>query len=301
VSGAIELNGLRKVFGARVAVDQLTLTIPAGECHGLIGPNGAGKTTTFSMIAGYLRPSAGSVRVSGSDPAKPGAVKGKLGVLPQDAQLPGGTSVGVLLTYWARLSEVEAPEPSAREALERVGLLDAWPLDPLQLSHGMAKRVALAQALLGAPSVLLLDEPTAGLDPKVAALVRSTVRAAKGRHTIVISSHNLQELEELCDAATILDRGRVAQTGAMTDLTARSGEIRLHVRGDAPREALRAVRGCVEVVPEEGGWLLLRYDSRVAPGEDVTTAALAVLIASGCKISEVVRGRKLEQRVLEVT
>ena len=109
---AIELNGVTKRFGAKVAVNKVNLTVPQGQVYGLIGPNGAGKTTTFSMMCGFLHPTSGSLKVMGVPPSPPGALKGKLGALPQDAILPPGWEIGELLTYWARLSQL--PSPSAR-------------------------------------------------------------------------------------------------------------------------------------------------------------------------------------------
>ncbi|MFY0523514.1 ABC transporter ATP-binding protein [Archangium gephyra] len=227
---AIEILEATRRFGTKVAVDGVSLSIQRGEVYGLIGPNGAGKTTTFSMMCGYLRPTRGTVRVMGVDPFADGALKGKIGVLPQDAMLPGGWKVGPLLMYWARLSGLDAPEKEARTSLERVGLMEAWGVDTHALSHGMAKRAALAQALMGRPPLVLLDEPTAGLDPRIANQVRQVIREMKDQQTtVVVSSHNLQELEQLCDAAAILDRGKLAQAGTMAELTAQGAEFRVQV------------------------------------------------------------------------
>src|SRR4029453_12783210 len=127
------------------------------------------------------------------------------------------------------------PEAAARIALERVQLPDAWDASPRALSHGVAKRVALAQALLGEPALLLLDDPTAGLDPRAAAEVRSLLSGLRGQRTVIISSHNLAELERLCDAAPLLHPGKAAQDGTMAQVTRRAAEFSLQVsRGDVP-------------------------------------------------------------------
>src|SRR6185295_16960630 len=177
-------------------------------------------------------------------PGKAGALKRRVGVLPQDAVLPFGVKVGWLLTYWGKLSGLPQPEREAKESLEKMGLPNAWGMEPQELSHGMGKRVAMAQALMGAPPVLLLDEPTAGLDPKIAAQVRSVIRDAKGKQTVVVSSHNLQELEELCDRAAILDRGKLQQAGTISELTSRSAEFRVQIaRGTVPLDEVQRLAG----------------------------------------------------------
>jgi ABC-2 type transport system ATP-binding protein len=208
---AVRVSGLTKRFGSKTAVDGVTLEIAAGEVFGLIGPNGAGKTTTFSMLAGYLRPSEGTVEVLGFAPTAVDALRARLGVLPQDAVLPAGDTVGEFLVHMARLQDVPKTKAveCARQALDEVDGRDWWAQRCGSLSHGMGKRVALAQAFLGQPDVVLLDEPTAGLDPRVAWEVRRIIKAKKGRLAIVISSHNLQELEEICDSAGILDHGKL--------------------------------------------------------------------------------------------
>jgi len=299
---AIELVNVSKRFGSKLAVNQVSLSVEEGACFGLIGPNGAGKTTTFSMMCGFLFATEGQLRILGVDPQKPGALRGRVGVLPQDAQLPTYSRVGPLLSYWAKLSGLANPDTEARNALERVGLADAWGLEPGALSHGMAKRAAMAQALMGDPPVVLLDEPTAGLDPKIAAQVRQVIREMKGKQTVVVSSHNLSELEELCDAAAILDRGRLVKAGSMTELTARSAEFRVRIaKGDVPLPELRALRGCASATLAASGELTIGFDSRALPPEEMITQTVALLLSRGVLILEVTRGHSLEHRVLELT
>ena len=299
---AIELREVVKRFGPKVAVDRVSLTVERGQCYGLIGPNGAGKTTTFSLICGYLFPDRGDIRVLGMRPRQPGALKQKVGALPQDAALPPWSHVGALLEYWAELQGLADAERSAREALELVGLSEAWTMAAPALSHGMAKRVSMAQALMGSPELILLDEPTSGLDPRIAAQLRQLIRELKSRQTIVVSSHNLQELEELCDAAAILDRGTVMQFGSMSELTAMGAEFRVQVaRGDVPLGELKALRGCTGASLDPSGLLTVNFDHRQVAPEEIITQTVALLAARGALISSVTRGRKLEPRVLELT
>jgi ABC-type multidrug transport system ATPase subunit len=302
---AIRLLQVRKTFGATVAVDDLSLRIPAGSVYGLIGPNGAGKTTTFSMLAGYLAPTRGDVRVLGHAPTDVDALRGRIGVLPQDALLPAGDRVGEFLVYAARLQDVPPSKAVqvAREVLAEVDGSGWWDTACGALSHGMAKRVALAQALLGAPEVVLLDEPTAGLDPRVAYEVRQIVSARKGRCTLIVSSHNLQELEQLCDAAAILDRGRVIAEGTMAELTASTDEIRVKLApGPVPLAAVREIKTVARAsFDEDSRELAIHFDPRSVDAEAVIGAVLTVLLHESARISGVTKGRGLEKRVIEMT
>jgi ABC-2 type transport system ATP-binding protein len=298
---AIHLEGVSKRFGEKLAVKDLSLQVPRGSVYGLIGPNGAGKTTTFSMMCGYLAPSAGRLEVMGVDPGVSGALKGRLGALPQDAVLPPGWETGALLTYWARLSGLADPAGEARSALERVGLMEAWRVQTQALSHGMAKRAAMAQALMGAPPLVLLDEPTAGLDPRVAAQVRALIKEMRGRQTVVVSSHNLQELEELCDAAAILDRGVLARAGTMGELTGQAAEFRVQIaRGLVIPPELMQLEGVSDARLESETVLLVRFDGQLHRPEDVISRTVAHLLSTGVLILGVSRGQKLEERVLEL-
>jgi len=312
---AVRLRGVTKRFGAKTAVDAVTLSIERGSVYGLIGPNGAGKTTTFSMMAGYLHPSEGSLEVLGHAPEAVDALRARLGVLPQDALLPATDRVGELLVHMALLQELPANKAAslAKAALDEVDGGAWWSQRCGSLSHGMAKRVALAQAFLGEPEVVLLDEPTAGLDPRVAYEMRQLIKAKKekARCTIVISSHNLQELEEICDAAAILDRGRVVAQGTMSELTAANEEVRIKVKSGTRRGSqdgqvnvakLREV-SLVRTVDfdEEAGEILVSFERKTTDAETVIGAVLWVLLNNKVLISAVNKGRGLEQRVMALT
>ncbi|AKQ66867.1 ABC transporter, ATP-binding protein [Myxococcus hansupus] len=297
---AIELFGVSKRFGPKVAVSGVSFSVPRGSVYGLIGPNGAGKTTTFSMMCGYLYPSEGTLKVMDVDPTTPGALKGRLGALPQDAVLPPGWEVGALLTYWARLSALANPEREAREALDKVGLMEAWKVQTQALSHGMAKRAAMAQALMGSPPLVLLDEPTAGLDPRIAAQVRQVIRDMKGRQTVVVSSHNLQELEELCDAAAILDKGTLAQAGTMSELTGQGAEFRVQIaKGQVIIPELTAMPHVTDARMESDTVLRVSFSGGVAP-EEVISHVVRHLLQHDVLILGVSRGQRLEDRVLQM-
>ena len=302
VDAALSFEGVTKRYGRTVALDRVSFRVRTGSCHGLVGPNGAGKTTTFGLAAGFLRAGTGTARVLGRDPHDRGPHRPRLGVLPQDAALPAYLDVGTLLTTWARLSGEPRPEAAARVALEHVALPEVWDSSPRTLSHGVAKRVALAQALLGEPALLLLDEPTAGLDPRAAAEVRSLLAGLRGQRTVVISSHNLQELERLCDAVTVLDHGRVVQDGTLADVTRRAAEFSIQVsRGDVPMPQIRLLPGVAQLELSPSGRLLVRLSPDAPPAEDVIASVLEVLLARGVRVTSLTQGSSLEQRVLDVT
>jgi ABC-2 type transport system ATP-binding protein len=302
---AIDLRGVVKRFGAVTAVNDVTLEVPDGSVFGLIGPNGAGKTTTFSMLAGYLKPTSGDIYVLDRTPDAVFALKGKVGVLPQDALLPANEKVGEFLIYLAELSGMRAGEAkrAVETVLTEVEGLDWWSTRCGALSHGMAKRVGLAQALLGEPRVILLDEPTAGLDPRVAYGVRQLVKSRKGRCTLVISSHNLQELEEICDYAAILDRGQLVTHGSMAELTASSSEIRVELaRGPIPEEPVRLIEGVKTVSFDKASReLCITFDRSAADAEEMIRRVMFVLYQHQARISGISKGRGLEQRVIELT
>ena len=306
---AVRVAKLTKKFGSKVAVDDVTLNIKAGSVYGLIGPNGAGKTTTFSMLAGYLQPTHGTVEMLGFAPSHVDELRGRLGVLPQDALLPAGDRVGQFLTHMARLQNIAKAdaEKAARDTLAEVDGKDWWDQRCGSLSHGMAKRVALAQALLGEPEVVLLDEPTAGLDPRVAYEVRQLIKLRKGRCTMIVSSHNLQELEEICDAAAVLDRGRLVASGSIAELTAASAEVHIKLAraqgAPLPIPALREIPIVKRVEHDEERRELIVYFERgpQVDAETVIEAVLRVLLNHRVRISGVTKGRGLEQRVMELT
>ncbi len=315
---AVRLTQVTKRFGAKTAVDGVTMKIKAGLVYGLIGPNGAGKTTTFSMMAGYLKPTEGAIEMLGFAPTSVDELRSRVGVLPQDAILPASDTVGEFLLHMARLQDIpkDKAETAAREVLAEVDGRDWWKLRCSSLSHGMAKRVSLAQAIMGEPEVVLLDEPTAGLDPRIAYEVRQIVKSRRGRCTLIVSSHNLQELEEICDAAIILDRGRVVAHGTIQELTAASEEIHVKLApmvadyrtGDAAPSLSAAIAGVRDLpmvkrveFDEEKYELVVHFEKKTVDAETVIGGVLWVLLNHRARISSVSKGRGLEQRVMELT
>lgn len=209
----ITCNNLSKHYGNNRALDGVSFELQSGSPIALVGPNGAGKTTLFSLLCGFIRPTKGSITLLGHNPGSPELLK-QMAALPQDASLDPNFSIHAQLSYLARLQGMTAKNASneALRVLELVELAHVAKDKPASLSHGMAKRVAIAQALMGSPKLVLLDEPTAGLDPANAKAIRDLVKGLSGETTFIISSHNLDELEKLCDQVLYLDKGKLSQS-----------------------------------------------------------------------------------------
>jgi ABC-2 type transport system ATP-binding protein len=219
---AVAVRGLVKRFGAKVAVAGLDLEIPEGCFFGLVGPNGAGKTTTMRMLTGLLRPDAGTVIVASCDVwADPAAAKARIGVLPEDLRLYDRLTGAELVTYVGLLRGLDAAVVAERatELLDVLGLSEAADHLVADYSHGMRKKVALAAALLHAPSVIFLDEPFEAIDPVSARHIRSVLeRFTSSGGTVVFSSHVMEVVERLCDRVAVVVEGRIVAEGPIEEL-----------------------------------------------------------------------------------
>ena len=206
----IQCNNITKRYGRTLALDGVTLSLEAGAPIALIGPNGAGKTTLFSLLCGFLRATSGDVKIMGYAPSD-SKLHGRLAALPQDANLDPRFTVGHQLVLLARLQGMSSSvaNKEVRRVLDKVGLPEVIATKPEALSHGMRKRVMLAQALMGSPELILLDEPTAGLDPPNVKVMRSLIAEAASNATFIISSHNLDELEKVCQSVVHLEKGKL--------------------------------------------------------------------------------------------
>jgi len=226
---ALETMSLTRRFGTLTAVDGLTLSIPRATIFGLLGPNGAGKTTTLKMLTTLLPPSAGTARVDGLDVVRqPREVRRRIGYVPQLVSAEGALTAWENLMVFARLYGVPRRErrERVREALELIGLQDAAQVIVKRFSGGMIRRLEIAQAVIHRPSVLLLDEPTVGLDPVARRTVWEHVRELRLRlgTTVLLTTHYMEEADELCDAVAILHLGKVAALGAPQQLKSLVGE-----------------------------------------------------------------------------
>lgn len=224
----IEVEGLRKTYGDRVAVDGISFRVQAGRIFGLLGPNGAGKTTTISCLSGLLTPTSGAVRVNGYDVRTEGrAARRSLGVVPQELALYPEISAAENLRYWGAVQGLTGAElePSVQAILARVGLADRAKEPVKAFSGGMKRRLNLAIGLVHGPRVILLDEPTVGVDPQsrghILELIRE--RAAAGC-AVLYTTHYMGEAEGLCDHFSIIDDGRIIADGSLDELLERAGD-----------------------------------------------------------------------------
>ncbi|WP_127571707.1 ABC transporter ATP-binding protein [Georgenia faecalis] len=240
---ALEVDSLRKRYGARTAVDGLSLTAATGAITAVLGPNGAGKTTTIECCEGLRRPDAGSIRVLGLDRAAASSaplLRERVGVMLQDGGLPLAPRAGAVLDHLARLHA--DPEPPAR-LLERLGLTDVAGTRVRRLSGGQRQRLALAGALVGRPELAFLDEPSAGLDPQSRHAVWDLLRELRaGGTSVILNTHLMDEAEALADHVVVIDHGRVVAEGTPAALTG-GARIRVVLRAGAVSPGTAAAGG----------------------------------------------------------
>ncbi|HVU37378.1 MAG TPA: ABC transporter ATP-binding protein [Opitutales bacterium] len=302
---ALRLDGIRKNYGSLRALDGLSLEVPRGSIFGLVGPNGAGKTTTFAIMCGLLQPDSGAVSVLGGGPFSPRTMRGRLTALPQDAALGRDLTVTDLLTYLGRLQGIPRGQIRSEVAriLKLVDLADRAQSRAKTLSHGMLRRVGIGQAFLGNPELVLLDEPTNGLDPRQAHEIRQFIATQRGHRAVVISSHNLHEIETICDRMALIDHGRLVRAGTISEITGQNEEVCITLgAGPAPLELLKAALA-PDIVAWEEAARTFRISYRSNAGheaEEVIGAALRVLLENGARISTVERGQSLERAFLEL-
>ncbi len=220
----IEVEGVTKDYGPFTAVSNLSFSVEAGEILGFLGPNGAGKTTTMRILTGFFPPSAGSARVAGHDVvSEPLAAKAKIGYLPETPPLYPEMSVVDYVHFVAHIKGVPSAERNQKveSALERCSLTEVRDKLCAKLSKGFRQRVGLAQALVHDPEVLILDEPTAGLDPRQIGETRELIKSLGGDHTVILSTHILPEVSMTCDRVVIINRGRLVAHGTPASLANR--------------------------------------------------------------------------------
>jgi ABC-2 type transport system ATP-binding protein len=256
----IEVSGIRKLYGELVALDEVSFEVKKGQIVGFLGANGAGKTTTMDIICGCLGASAGYAKIAGFDVfEQPLEVKKRIGYLPDEPPIHEDMQVEEFIHYVAKLRKVPSGERQSRvdEVMERLSLGDMRDRLIANLSKGYRQRVGLAQALIHQPEVLILDEPTEGLDPNQIIQIRELIRSLKGEHTILFSSHILSEVESLCDELIIIHNGRVIRQGPYADLLnqadqAREYQLQVRQGAQALLDPLSHLKGLEEVRLAEG-------------------------------------------------
>ena len=208
----IEITNVTKKYGNFTAVDDISFTIQNGEIIGFLGPNGAGKSTTMNMITGYIEPTEGTITVNGYDiQKKPQKAKKQIGYMPEGVPLYQDLTVKEFVTYMAELKKVDkkVKKEEVEKALTETGIKDVEKKLIRNLSRGYKQRVSMAGALVGSPDVLILDEPTVGLDPKQITEIRSLIKELGKEHTVILSSHILSEVSQLCERVIIINKGKI--------------------------------------------------------------------------------------------
>jgi ABC-2 type transport system ATP-binding protein len=290
----IECQQVSKHYGDKLALDKVSLSLSAGAPIGLVGPNGAGKTTLFSLLCGYILPSEGNIRIMGH-PAGSSPLLGLISALPQDAALDPNLTVLEQLSFFALLQGMtkSAAKEEALRVLTLVDLTSSAKLKPKSLSHGMGKRVAIAQALIGEPKLVLLDEPTAGLDPVNARLIRQIVKSQSVNTQFVISSHNLEELEKLCDQIVYLEQGKLAQSVSLAQQDSSAYLTLVMKQADYPAliSAIKTLPSVLDVTNREDQ-LLISYQA--TENVDLEQALFSLFSTQGWQYKMLLKGRSLE-------
>lgn len=300
---AIETHKLVKSYGVRRALDSLTLDVPRYSVFGLIGPNGAGKTTWMMSVAGFLHITSGKINLLGCGPFNAAAHRGRIAILPQDSDLPLESRPKELLIHYGLLqglTRCEA-ERSAVEMLCEVHLGDRLASPIRSLSHGMRKRVMIAQCFIGFPEVVLLDEPLSGLDPRELAHMRDFLQRRRGRQTLVISSHNLHDIELLCDRIAFIENGKTVRTATLDEVTGSDSIIVYRLASPLPEiDALRcAIPDAVFDLSANKCELSCRFDLRRYSAERINSLLLPALLRQPCGVLTVSRGTSLEAEYLK--
>jgi ABC-2 type transport system ATP-binding protein len=294
----IQCHDLSKQFGSKYALRHLDFELFEGAPIALVGPNGAGKTTLFSILCGYLEPSQGNVTIYGHKPGS-NALFGQVAALPQDAQLDPRFAVSKQLMYYAQLQGMD--KKSARKEAERVlslvELSDVIDEKPGALSHGMRKRVTIAQALMGSPKLIMLDEPTAGLDPRNARNIRQMVAELSELATFIISSHNLNELERLSETVLYLEQGKISQHSAISSKSSTGFlTVQMDTSGSVdPTLIFKNLAGVNEVTHSQKNEFVLQYD--IATAVDLDQQLLACIAQNGWNYHQLIKGKTLEEQL----
>jgi ABC-2 type transport system ATP-binding protein len=306
----IEVQHLTKRYGAFTAVDDVSFRVERGEILGFLGPNGAGKTTTMRVLTGYMPPTEGKAIVAGFDVfEQPIEAKRRTGYLPETPPLYPDMTVRDYLDFVAKIKGVPRHERKTRveTAMERTRVADMARRHCGKLSKGYRQRVGLAQALLHNPDVLILDEPTAGLDPKQIIETRELIKALAGDHTIILSTHILPEVSQTCQRVVIINRGRVVAVDTPDNLTARlRGSEAMYLEVDAlggdVASALERVPGVTRVAQAAARGPITGFEIESETGRDVRRELAAAIVTRGWGLLELRPMRmSLEEIFLSLT
>jgi len=300
----IQVNGLTKDYGARRALHSITFDAKQGEIVGFLGPNGAGKTTTMRILTGYMPPTDGTVTVAGYDVVEESMeVRRRVGYLPETVPLYTDMTALEYLKFMADLRHIPDSEDRAYETLESVNLKERANSYIGTFSKGMRQRVGLAQALIHRPEVLILDEPTIGLDPNQVVEIREVIREIGKDRTVLFSTHILSEAQQICDRVLIINKGKIVAEDTPENLQSRlvgSQRVVLRVRGDADGldTTIKKVKGTRSISVTQDETVEFEFSS----GQDVRPQVAKAVIQAGYELIEMRPvGMSLEEIFLELT
>jgi ABC-2 type transport system ATP-binding protein len=306
----IEVQHLTKRYGPFTAVNDINFTVERGEILGFLGPNGAGKTTTMRVLTGYMPPTEGKAVIAGYDVFdQPIEAKRRTGYLPETPPLYPEMTVRDYLTFVAKIKGVPRQERKKRveTSMERTRVADMATRHCGKLSKGYKQRVGLAQAILHNPEVLILDEPTAGLDPKQIIQTRALIKELAGDHTIILSTHILPEVSQTCQRVVIINKGRVVAVDTPDNLTSRvSGSATMYVHVDSggadAASALSSVPGVRQVSVADSRSTTTGFEVESETGRDVRRELAAAIVGRGWGLLELRPNRlSLEDVFLQLT
>jgi len=294
VSNVIEVKDLTKRYGPITAVDNISFRVERGEILGFLGPNGAGKTTTMRVITGYMPPTEGRVIVAGFDVLdQPIDAKKRTGYLPETPPLYPDMTVRDYLLFVAAIKNVPRVNRKAKvdQTLERARVTDMADRYCWKLSKGYRQRVGIAQALIHDPDVLVLDEPTAGLDPKQIIETRQLIKDLAGDHTIVLSTHILPEVSQTCQRVVIINKGQVVAVDTPDNLTAQVGNsevvyLKIDTLGTNVTPTLAAVPGVTNIFTTETNGTVVSFQVETQQGDDIRQQLAAAVINQGSGLLE---------------
>ena len=302
----IEVSHLSKSYGSRPAVQDLSFTVPDGQIYGLLGPNGAGKSTIMNILTGYLAPTEGEVKVAGFRlPEQAQQAKACVGYLPEQPPLYPEMTVQEYLDFVAELKGVKHAQRKQQvlAAARRTGLEEVLPRVIRSLSKGYRQRVGIAQALLGSPQLIILDEPTVGLDPAQVIEIRNLIRELGKAHTVILSSHILSEVQAVCQQVLILSKGRLVAEQLGETLNPGS-RLRATAQGepDTVLAAVRSVPGICRVELESAADGQVTFTAESEDAADRRAAVSRALTEAGCTVLALAaENRSLEEVFLALT
>jgi ABC-2 type transport system ATP-binding protein len=288
----VDVQGVSRFYGDHCAVNDISFSVSKGQVLGFLGPNGAGKTTTMNMLTGNLSPSAGAIRIDGHDILdQPRAAKAAIGYLPEQPPLYRELTVDEFLDYCAALNRIPREQRrAAREAAkDKCGLGDVATRLIGNLSKGYQQRVGIAQAIIHMPPVVILDEPTVGLDPIQIREIRSLIRELGREHGVILSTHILPEVQSTCDRVQIINDGRLVLTDSIGGLEQqmKSASITVGFASPPAHEALESLPGVTAAEPQREGRIRILYE----PNRDPTDEIVRLSVEQGWKLRELRPGR----------